>query len=73
MVNLPTVQGHVTQPKKEVTCPHCGRQLMERRGVFRRMKPLSNAFVLHGHCLACHSAHSAEEDNENVDNAKEET
>lgn len=34
---------------------------MERRGVLRRMKPVSNAFVLHGHCLACHSVHSTEE------------
>ena len=36
-------------------CPHCGRKLMERRGVLRRLKPISNAFVLNGHCLACHS------------------
>jgi predicted CXXCH cytochrome family protein len=34
---------------------------MERRGVLRRMKPVSNAFVLYGHCLACHSVHSTEE------------
>ena len=80
MVHLPTPQlqhkdkqGHDTPPKTEVTCSHCGRQLMERRGVLRRMKPVSNAFVLHGHCLACHSAHSAEEGDENVDNTKEET
>lgn len=61
--------GRDTQPKKEITCSHCGRQLMERRGVLRRMKPVSNAFVLYGHCLACHSAHSTEEEEVRVEGA----
>mmetsp|Transcript_25824 Transcript_25824/g.46792 ORF Transcript_25824/g.46792 Transcript_25824/m.46792 type:complete len:81 (-) Transcript_25824:53-295(-) len=36
-------------------CSHCGRQLMERKGVLRQLKPISNAFVVHGNCLACHA------------------
>jgi|SaaInl74LU_5_DNA_1037368.scaffolds.fasta_scaffold47609_1 hypothetical protein len=36
-------------------CPTCGRQLMERKGLFRRLTPISNAFVVYGNCLACHS------------------
>ena len=51
--------------EKHVACTHCGRQLMERKGVFRRLKPVSNAFVVYGHCLACHSEHS--EDAEHVE------
>ena len=51
-------------------CPHCGRKLMERKGVLRRLKPVSNAFVVHGHCLTCHSE-SGEEDNV-VDGKEEE-
>ena len=35
-------------------CPTCGRQLMERKGLFRRMTPISNAFVVYGNCLGCH-------------------
>ena len=50
-----------SHPRKEIKCSHCGRQLMERRGILRRMKPVSNAFVLYGHCLACHSEHSTEQ------------
>lgn len=76
MVHLPkpnlqhqSKEGNESHPKKETTCSHCGRQLMERRGVLRRMKPVSNAFVLYGHCLACHSAHSTNEAEAHVDNA----
>eukprot|EP01083_Nonionella_stella_P108495 315669_1 len=36
-------------------CPHCGRKLMERGGLLHMWQPISNAFVLNGHCLACHS------------------
>ena len=39
------------------TCPYCGRQLMERTGILHRLHPISNAFVLNGHCLACHEKH----------------
>ena len=35
-------------------CPTCGRQLLERKGLFRRLTPISNAFVVYGNCLACH-------------------
>lgn len=59
--HLPHHKEEDAHPKKEIKCSHCGRQLMERRGVLRRMKPVSNAFVLYGHCLACHSAHSTED------------
>lgn len=39
-----------------IKCPCCGRQLMERQGWLhlRGLKPVSNAYVLHGHCL-CHT------------------
>mmetsp|Transcript_22098 Transcript_22098/g.46521 ORF Transcript_22098/g.46521 Transcript_22098/m.46521 type:complete len:90 (+) Transcript_22098:167-436(+) len=47
--------GNDAKEEKHITCKHCGRRLMERRGVLRRLKPISNAFVVHGHCLACHS------------------
>jgi|Transcript_12445 hypothetical protein len=53
---------HHGHPKQEITCPHCGRQLMERKGVLRRLKPVSNAFVIYGHCMACHSDDSGEGD-----------
>lgn len=39
------------------TCPYCGRKLMERTGILHRLRPISNAFVLNGHCLACHEKH----------------
>ena len=44
----------VAHPEK---CPYCGRQLMVRTGLFRRLRPVSNAFVLNGYCL-CHESHS---------------
>ncbi len=70
---LHTHQGekeeHDTHAVKETVCPHCGRQLMERKGVLRRLKPVSNAFVLHGHCLACHSEEITEEGEVHVDEA----
>ena len=37
------------------SCPKCGRKLKERKGLFRRLTPISNAFVVYGNCLACHS------------------
>ncbi len=50
--------GEKDHPEK---CPKCGRQLMERKGLFRRLTPISNALVVYGNCLACHS------DDETVD------
>lgn len=44
----------VAHPEK---CPYCGRQLMARAGLLRRLRPVSNAFVLNGYCL-CHESHS---------------
>lgn len=48
-------------------CTHCGRQLYERKGMLRRLKPISNAFVVHGNCLACSS--ESEHDSEHNDTA----
>ncbi len=55
--------GKETKPVTK--CPHCGRQLMERKGIFHRLTPLSNAFVVHGNCLVCHREDAtAEEETE---------
>lgn len=45
------------QPEHPEKCQHCGRQLMVRTGILRRLRPVSNAFVLNGYCL-CHESHS---------------
>ena len=45
------------QPVHLEKCPNCGRQLMIRTGILRRLRPVSNAFVLNGYCL-CHESHS---------------
>ena len=64
--------GKVHDHGKEIKCTHCGRQLYERRGLLHRLTPISNAFVVHGNCLACSSdsEHSAEEE-EKVEEVRE--
>ena len=53
---LPHTKVHEAEEKPAAQkCTHCGRTLMERRGILHRLKPVSNAFVLHGHCL-CHTS-----------------
>ena len=39
---------------------------MERKGPLHRLKPISNAFVVYGNCLACSdgSGHTREEDDD---------
>ena len=56
---LHRVKVHAENAKKQcqpIKCPCCGRRLMERQGWLRlrTLKPVSNAYVLHGHCL-CHT------------------
>lgn len=58
-LHLPHLHHHDGNKHEEDTkhpelCPKCGRKLMERKGIFRRMTPVSNAFVVYGNCL-CHS------------------
>lgn len=60
-------------------CHHCGRKLMERQGWLHlhRLTPISNAFVLHGHCLCCEGdngvicEHREKEGEEKVEEAEE--
>jgi hypothetical protein len=59
-------------------CHHCGRKLMERQSWlhFHRLKPISDAFVLHGHCLCCEGdngvcEHREKEGEEKVEEAEE--
>jgi hypothetical protein len=56
-IHLPQLHGEKPGETKDhpEKCPKCGRQLMERKGLFRRLTPISNAFVVYGNCLACHS------------------
>lgn len=58
--NLGKTKGH---PEK---CEKCGRQLMERKGLFRRLTPISNAFVVYGNCLACHPDEDTEEEQDHA-------
>jgi hypothetical protein len=53
-------------------CPHCGRKLMERGGLLHMWQPISNAFVLNGHCLACHSDEMQAEEAEKTKAEEEE-
>jgi len=46
----------------QISCPHCGRKLMERKGPLHRLKPISNAFVVYGNCLACSGENDAMEE-----------
>ena len=46
---------------------------MERKGPFHRLTPISNAFVVHGNCLACHPDDAtAEEETEKKEGGPDE-
>ncbi len=46
--------------KEPQKCPCCGQKLFERKGIFRQLRPVSNAHALHGNCL-CQSEHPESE------------